>query len=150
MSDIKGLPTHDNLKAAFAGESGTVHRYLYFAKIADIEGYPDVAQLFRELAEGGLHNTHGNLDFLKQAGDPATDMPIGETDRNLAAAIIAETRELDEVYPEMAVKAREDGLTDVASWFETLGKVKRAHVSRLRQAVQQLQAMPGDDDEEHR
>ena len=50
MTELKGSKTHDNLKAAFAGESQANRRYLYFAKRADVEGYPDVAGLFRDTA----------------------------------------------------------------------------------------------------
>ncbi len=46
MDELRGLATHDKLKAAFRAEAGTVLRYLYFARIAEIEGFPDVAQLF--------------------------------------------------------------------------------------------------------
>ena len=42
MADLNGTKTHQNLKDAFAGESQSNRRYLYFAKQADIEGYPDV------------------------------------------------------------------------------------------------------------
>ena len=48
MAALQGTKTHDNLKAAFAGESQANRRYLYFAKRADIEGYPEVARLFRD------------------------------------------------------------------------------------------------------
>ena len=34
--NLKGTKTHDNLKAAFAGESQANRRYLYFANKADI------------------------------------------------------------------------------------------------------------------
>ena len=34
---LKGSKTHDNLKAAFAGESQANRRYLYFAAKADVE-----------------------------------------------------------------------------------------------------------------
>ena len=44
--EIKGTKTHENLKAAFAGESQANRRYLYFAKVADIEGYPEIAATF--------------------------------------------------------------------------------------------------------
>ena len=40
MSALKGSKTHENLKHAFAGESQANRRYLYFARAADIEGYP--------------------------------------------------------------------------------------------------------------
>ena len=52
MPDLNGTQTHDNLKTAFAGESQANRRYLYFAQKADVEGYPDVAALFRSVAEG--------------------------------------------------------------------------------------------------
>jgi rubrerythrin len=52
MAELKGSQTHDNLKEAFAGESQANRRYLYFAQKADIEGYPDVAALFRSVAVG--------------------------------------------------------------------------------------------------
>src|SRR3981081_1121235 len=69
---LSGTKTHQNLKDAFAGESQASRRYLYFAKVADIEGYPDVAGLFKDTADGETGHAHGHLDFLKQVGDPAT------------------------------------------------------------------------------
>ena len=48
MAELKGSKTEDNLKAAFAGESQANRRYLYFSKVADVEGYPDVAGLVRD------------------------------------------------------------------------------------------------------
>ena len=80
MAELKGTKTHQNLKDAFAGESQANRRYLYFAKQADIEGYPDVGGLFRDTAEAETGHAHGHLDFMKPVGDPATDMPIGSTD----------------------------------------------------------------------
>ncbi len=79
--DLKGTKTHDNLKDAFAGESQANRRYLYFAKIADVEGYPEIASNFRETAEGETGHAHGHLDYLRKVGDPATGLPIGDTDR---------------------------------------------------------------------
>ena len=83
MSNLNGTKTHENLKAAFAGESQANRRYLYFAKVADIEGYPEIASNFRETAEGETGHAHGHLDYLKEVGDPATGLPIGETIDNL-------------------------------------------------------------------
>ena len=61
---LKGSRTEANLKAAFAGESQANRRYLYFAAKADVEGYNDVAALFRSTAEGetinGSHNRLGS------------------------------------------------------------------------------------------
>ena len=49
---LKGSKTEQHLKDAFAGESQANRRYLYFANKADIEGYADVAALFRS-TDGG-------------------------------------------------------------------------------------------------
>jgi rubrerythrin len=51
MSTLKGSETHENLKRAFAAESQANRRYLYFARAADIEGYPEVGGLFRDTSE---------------------------------------------------------------------------------------------------
>ena len=79
MKSLNGTKTHDNLKAAFAGESQANRRYLYFANKADVEGQNDVAALFRSTAEGETGHAHGHLDYLAQVGDPATGLPIGAT-----------------------------------------------------------------------
>ncbi len=83
MADLSGSKTEENLKAAFAGESMANRRYLYFAQKADIEGYNDVAAVFRSTAEGETGHAHGHLEYLEAVGDPATGEPIGGTDLNL-------------------------------------------------------------------
>jgi len=84
---LKGSKTEGNLKAAFAGESQANRRYLYFAQKADVEGYNDVAAVFRSTAEGETGHAHGHLEYLEQCGDPATGLPFGDTRKNLKAAI---------------------------------------------------------------
>jgi len=129
---LNGSQTLENLKAAFAGESQANRRYLYFAKVADIEGYPDIAGNFRDTAEGETGHAHGHLDYLKAVGDPATGLPIGDTLENLAAAVAGETHEYTEMYPGMAKTAREEGHSDIADWFETLAKAEKAHAGRFQ------------------
>ena len=129
---LEGTQTHENLKAAFAGESQANRRYLYFAKVADVEGYPDIAGNFRDTAEGETGHAHGHLDYMKSTGDPATGLPIGETAENLAAAVAGETHEYTEMYPGMAKTAREEGFEEVADWFETLAKAEKAHAGRFQ------------------
>ena len=141
MPDIKGTKTHQNLKDAFAGESQANRRYLYFAKQADIEGYPDVGGLFRDTAEAETGHAHGHLDYLKPAGDPATDKPIGSTDKNLAAAVAGETFEYSEMYPGMSKTAREEKFDDVAEWFETLAKAEKSHAGRFQKALDGLETL---------
>ena len=132
---LSGTQTHQNLKDAFAGESQANRRYLYFAKMADVEGYPEVAGNFRETAEGETGHAHGHLDYLKEVGDPGTDMPITDTVENLASADAGETHESTEMYPGMAKTAREEGFEEIADWFETLAKAEKSHAGRFQELL---------------
>lgn len=136
MANLNGTKTHQNLKDAFAGESQANRRYLYFAKVADIEGYPEVASNFRETAEGETGHAHGHLDYLKVVGDPATGLPIGDTEANLKAAVAGETHEYTDMYPGMARTAREEGFNEIADWFETLAKAEKSHAGRFTKMLE--------------
>jgi len=138
MPELKGTKTHENLKAAFAGESQANRRYLYFAKVADVEGYPEVAGNFRETAEGETGHAHGHLDYLKKVGDPATDLPFGGTHLNLKSAIAGETHEYTDMYPGMAKSARQEGFTEIADWFETLAKAEKSHAGRFDKMLKSI------------
>jgi len=136
---LKGTKTHENLKAAFAGESQANRRYLYFAKVADIEGYPEIASNFRETAEGETGHAHGHLDYLKEVGDPATGLAMGDTTLNLKASVAGETHEYTDMYPGMAKAAREEGFAEVADWFETLAKAEKSHAGRFSSMLKSIQ-----------
>jgi rubrerythrin len=138
MPKLDGTKTHHNLKEAFAGESQANRRYLYFAKVADVEGYPEVAGLFKDTADGETGHAHGHLDFLKQVGDPATGEPIGNTAKNLRSAVAGETYEYQTMYPGFAKTARDEGFTDIAEWFETLAKAEKSHAGRFDKASKEL------------
>jgi rubrerythrin len=138
MKDLKGTKTHTNLKEAFAGESQANRRYMYFAKVADVEGHPDVAGLFRDTAEGETGHAHGHLDYLKTVGDPATDQPIGDTALNLKSAVHGETFEYTSMYPGMAKTARDEGFPEVADWFETLAKAEKSHAGRFQKGLDSI------------
>ena len=130
--------TFENLKAAFAGESQANRRYLYFAKVADVEGNPDIVGLFRDTAEGETGHAHGHLDFLKAIGDPATGEPIGDSLKNLKSAVAGETYEYTQMYPGYAKTAREEGHMEIAEWFETLAKAEKSHAGRFQKGLDSL------------
>jgi rubrerythrin len=138
MATLKGSQTHENLKRAFAGEAQANRRYVYFARQADVEGYPEIAGLFRDTAEGETGHANGHMEFLKKLGDPVTDLPIGNTAKNLESAIAGETREHTDQYPKMAETARAEGFTDVAEWFEALAKAEKNHAARFAQGLKSL------------
>ncbi len=138
MPELKGTKTHENLKHAFAGESQANRRYLYFAKQADIEGYPEIAGLFRDTAEGETGHAHGHLDYLKKVGDPVTDLPFSDVPEMLKSAVEGETYEYTNMYPGMAKTAREEGFPEIADWFETLAKAERSHAGKFQKALESI------------
>lgn len=140
MAQLKDSQTEKNLKEAFAGESQANRRYIYFAQKADVEGYPDVAALFRSVAEGETGHAFGHFDFLRETGDPVTGEPVGSTVDNLKSAVVGETYEYTEMYPGFARTAREEGFAEIAEWLETLAKAEKSHAGRFTQGVASLGA----------
>ncbi len=141
MPELKGTKTHQNLKAAFAGECQANRRYLYFARAADVEGYPEIGGLFRDASEAETAHAFGHLDLLKAAGDPVTDLAFGSTRDNLRSAIETETQEYTQMYPGMARTARQEGFPEVADWFETLAKAERSHAGRFTRELETLREL---------
>jgi rubrerythrin len=139
MATLKGSRTEQCLKQAFSEEAQANRRYLYFANQADIEGLSDVAALFRSTADGETGHAHGHMDFLAQAGDPITGLPIGTTALNLASAVAGEIHEYTDMYPGMAKTARDEGFDEIADWFEILAKAERSHANRYQKVIDSLQ-----------
>ncbi len=135
MPELKGSKTEENLKEAFAAESQANRRYLYFAQKADVEGYPDIAALFRSVAEGETGHAFGHFDFLAEIGDPATGATVGLTKDNLRSAIASETYEYTEMYPGFAKIARDEGFEEIAAWLETLARAEKSHAGRFGEGL---------------
>jgi rubrerythrin len=131
LAALRETRTYDNLREAFARESQASHRCLYFAQMADIEGYPELAGLLRSIADGEAGHAFGHLDFIAEVGDPVTGSPIGDTADNLRSAIEGERYEYGDLYPSFARTARQEGLDDIADWFESVARAETSHVERL-------------------
>ncbi len=141
MAELNGTKTHENLKHAFAAESQANRRYLYFARAADIEGYPEIGGLFRDTSEAETGHAFGHMDFLKPVSDPTTGVRFGATRDNLRSAIESETYEYTQMYPGMARTAREEGFAEIAEWFETLAKAERSHAGRFTRGLEGLREL---------
>jgi rubrerythrin len=113
-----GPKTEKNLWEAFAGESQAHRKYTFFARKADEEGYPEIAQLFRNTAEGETAHALGHFLHLAM---------VKETPDNIKNAIDGEHYENTDMYKRMAEEAREEGHTDIAEWFERVRKAEGAH-----------------------
>jgi rubrerythrin len=138
MATLTGSKTEDNLKEAFAGESMANRRYLYFARRAELDGNPDVRQLFEDTANGETGHAFGHMDNLLDASDPATGEPIGTTEQNLASAVAGETYEFTSMYPGFAKTARDEGFDEIADWFSTLARAEKTHAGRFQKALEGL------------
>src|SRR5207253_10036531 len=125
-----------DLKTAFAGESQANRRYLCVAWKADVEGQPDVAALFRSVAEGETGHAFGHFDFLAEVGDPATGVAVGASQDNLKSAVAGETYEYTEMYPGFAKTAREEGLEEISEWLETLARAEKSLAAGLQSALE--------------
>ena len=143
MPELKGSKTHENLKAAFAGESMANRRYLFFARRAEAEGHADVKELFEDTATAETGHAFGHIEFLLDAGDPATDEPIGTTEQNLKSAVAGETYEFTAMYPGFAATAREEGFDEIADWFSTLARAEKTHAGRYQKTLDSLQGKVG-------
>ena len=131
MADIKGTKTEKNLMDAFAGESQARNKYTYFASAAKKEGFEKIAAIFLETADN--EKEHAKLHFKLLAG-------IGSTADNLRAAAAGETDEFTDMYPRMARDAREEGFTEIAFLFESIGKIEKHHQERYSALLAELEA----------
>jgi rubrerythrin len=139
MRQLKGSRTEQNLRAALEREAKDNRRFEYFARCADVEGRVAAARLFRQIAEGETAHALGHLEFLEMIDNPNTGSDVDDTRRCLHAAVAAEKGGCER-YPAFAAVAREEGLAEVAEWFDVIAHAKRAHVASFVRALQLLQA----------
>lgn len=135
MPSLKGTETEQNLTDALVVESQATRRYFYVAQKREVEGFGDVAAIFRSAAEGETGHAHGHRDDLEEVGDLATGQAIGPTGDNLKAAVAGETHEDTDIYPGMARVARREGFDAIADRFKTLAKAGKWHASRCQKAL---------------
>ena len=123
------MSTEDNLKAAFAGESQANRRYLFSAEKADQEGHPQIARLFRAVAEAETVHAHSHFRTLGE---------IKSTDENLQAAIGGEHFEFTKMYPEFIEQAKADGNKKAEVTFDFANQVEKIHHGLYEKARQSL------------
>ena len=125
--------TEQHLRDAFAGESQANRRYLAFASVADKEGYPQVANLFRAAAEAETIHAHNHLKALKG---------IKSTKENLLEAIAGETDEFKRMYPEMLEAAKAEGNKEGERSFYYANEVEKIHAQLYQKLLDNLGTPP--------
>ncbi|MHC4643671.1 MAG: rubrerythrin family protein [Planctomycetota bacterium] len=123
------MPTSDNLKEAFAGESQANRKYLAFAKKAQDEGYPQVARLFRAAADAETVHAHAHLRVMTG---------INSTQENLQAAIEGEGHEFRQMYPGFVAEAEKEGNKPAEVSFKNALAVEEIHHGLYSEALESV------------
>ena len=123
------------LMKAFAGESMARNKYEYFAKIAQKEGYRDIAEHFQRAANN--EKMHAKLE-LKAYNVLNYDKEFGNTSENLQYAIDGESYENLTMYPDFSKVAKDEGHSEIAKMLALIGKVEIEHENMYRMLKQRL------------
>ncbi|MGA9398930.1 MAG: rubrerythrin family protein [Anaerolineaceae bacterium] len=123
--------THENLMAAYAGESQANHRYLAFAKKADQEGYPQIARLFRAAAAAEAVHAGNHL---------RADDGVKSTMENLSVALGGENYEVNSMYPPMLATAVEEDDKKAATSFHWALEVEKIHSALYSATLENMES----------
>lgn len=128
-ADVTGTKTAENLAAAFAGESQANRKYTLWQHIAKMAGEEEAAAAFdRPMAEETAH-----------ALSEAVYLGLfGGVKENLQNAAAGEQYEEEDMYPEFAKIAREEGFEDIAHFFEMTAKYEGQHKAGYQKAADNL------------
>lgn len=134
MSQLKGSKTEKNILTAFAGESQARNRYTYFASKAKKEGYVQISKVFEETANQEKEHAKRLFKLLEGGEVEVTaSFPagvIGSTIENLKEAAGGERHEWEEMYPEFAKIAEEEGFKNIAAVFRAIAVAEEFHEKR--------------------
>ena len=127
--------TYENLLTALQGETNAFTKYEAFAKVAQSEGYDQIARLFQCTADA--EKIHVGLELaLAQKMNPETKAPAGDavheglTDANLITGAQGEIYETSDMYPAFIKKAQEEGETEAVGVF-TRAKLAEGYHAEL-------------------
>jgi len=121
--------TENNVQEAFGGESKANRRYALFAEKAEKEGYPQVAKLFRAVAEAEMVHARNHLNAIDA---------IGATKDNLLAASLGEHLEFTGMYPAFIEMAREERNDRAERTFDWANKVEKVHYGYFEAAFKDM------------
>ncbi|HIP11340.1 MAG TPA: desulfoferrodoxin FeS4 iron-binding domain-containing protein [Arcobacter sp.] len=130
--------TSVNLMKAFAGESQARNKYEYFAKVAQKEGYRDIAEHFQRAANN--EKVHAKLELsLNNRMMNNSDNNFGNTKENLQMAIDGESYENITMYPDFAQIAKDEGHKEAAKLFTGIGKIEVEHENMFKMLLERLE-----------
>jgi len=128
-----------NLMKSFAGESQARNKYEYFAKVAQKEGYRDIAEHFQRAANNEKVHAKLELSLHNRMANNSEDS-FGNTAENLQYAIDGESYENITMYPDFAAIAKEEGYSEAARLFTGIGKIEVEHENMFKMLLERLEA----------
>lgn len=124
---VKNMPnTEENLATAFAGESQANRKYLAFSKKADQEKLPNIAKMFRAIAEAETVHALNHIRAMEK---------VKSTVKNLEAAKEGEHYEVTEMYPPMIDTAKAEGNKNAERTFTFAIEVEKVHRGLYDEAI---------------
>ncbi len=144
--------TLENLAKAFIGESQARNRYTFYAKIAQKEGYDQIAEIFLITADNEREHAKWLFRLINElktkSGETLTEinveatapLTLGTTAENLQAAIDGENYEHTRMYPEFADIAEEEGFPEIATRLRAIAKAEEHHEERYKKLLNEVQA----------
>lgn len=128
--NFKGTKTEENLMAALKGESLARNQYTFFEEQARKEGNEEIAELFKRMA---LNETMHAKMWFRLLNDG-----LGDSASNLLTAAGGEGKEWRSMYPGFAATAREEGLEEIALFFEQVARIECDHEKSFLKAYANL------------
>lgn len=126
-----GDRTRRNLYQAFVGEAKAHFRLLAYAEKAEEEGFPQIAALFRAVAEAERVHTIRNLKLLGE-------VVVEDTETNLQASFQREEKASGVFYPQFIREAEAEGDKRAAISFSQARDVEEGHAALYKQALRHV------------
>ena len=120
--------TKKNVYTAFIGEAKAYFRLLAYAEKAEAEGVPQIALLFRAIAEAERVHATRNLNLVKH-------LLVKDTDTNLENSFQREKSVSENAYPEFIKDAEEEGENAVALAFSQARDAESFHAKLYERAI---------------
>ena len=120
--------TRKNVYDAFVGEAKAYFRLLAFAEKAAEENVPQIALLFRAIAEAERVHATRHLNMAK-------DLIVKDTDTNLEKAFQSEKTVSETAYPEFVKDAEDEGETAAALIFSQARDAETFHAKLYERAI---------------
>jgi len=120
--------TRQNVLTAFVGEAKAYFRLLAYAEKADEEQEPQIALLFRAIAEAERVHATRQLNLVK-------DILVKDTDTNLEASFQREKTVSENTYPDFIKDAEDEGETAAALAFSHARDAESYHAKLYERAI---------------